>query len=68
MIVCVCKRVSDRKIRELRSEGVCSLEDLQARTGLGTQCGQCQMSACEILLESPPAVRPATTVPYVAVD
>ncbi len=57
MIVCVCKRISERKIRELTHEGVCSLEELQARTGLGTQCGQCLQSACEVLLES--TVQPA---------
>ncbi len=56
MIVCVCKRVSDRKIRELTHEGVCSLEQLQACTGVGTQCGQCVPAACRALLEG--AVQP----------
>lgn len=54
MIVCVCKRISERRIRELKREGVCTLEELQGCSGLGTECGQCRMSACEILLEQPP--------------
>ena len=47
MIVCVCKRVSDREIRQLVDEGATSLRDIRNATGLGTQCGKC---ACETRL------------------
>jgi len=44
MIICICKRVSDREIRRLVDEGATSLADIRRETELGTQCGKC---ACE---------------------
>lgn len=41
MIVCVCRRVSDRDIHRAAREGVSSFDDLQADTGVGTACGSC---------------------------
>ena len=41
MIVCICRRVSDRDIeREVRS-GCHSFEGLQGRLGVATGCGTC---------------------------
>jgi len=41
MIVCICRRVSDRDIeREVRS-GCRSFEGLQSRLGVATGCGTC---------------------------
>ena len=52
MIVCVCRRVSDRQIREAVAEGAVSLECLQFELGVATQCGSCADCASRILCEA----------------
>ena len=52
MIVCICKAVSDRKIRGLVAEGASSLRDLSRELGLGTCCGKCVPQAREVLSEA----------------
>lgn len=49
MIVCICKAVSDRHIRQLVGEGAGSLRDLSRDLGLGTCCGKCVPQAREVL-------------------
>ncbi len=49
MIVCVCRDVSDREIRDWCDLGGSSLEQLQADTGLGTCCGRCHDCASAVL-------------------
>lgn len=51
MIVCVCKRVSDRQIQQLVAEGAGSLRDIRRATGLGTQCGKCACEARQMVRE-----------------
>lgn len=41
MIVCQCKRVSDRKVATCVSKGCSSLRELCAETGAGRDCGSC---------------------------
>ena len=41
MIVCVCRRVSDRDIHRAVRDGAGSFGDLQADLGVGTACGRC---------------------------
>jgi len=41
MIVCVCRRVSDRDIHRAARDGVASFDHLQAECGVGTACGSC---------------------------
>ena len=41
MIVCVCKAVSDRHIRNAVKGGAASLRDLTRELGVGTCCGKC---------------------------
>ena len=41
MIVCVCRRVSDRDIHRAAREGVASFDELQSECGVGTACGSC---------------------------
>jgi bacterioferritin-associated ferredoxin len=70
MIVCVCKAVSDRRIRASIAEGVDTFDDLQFELGVATCCGKCEESvrdvmaqcgACEARcgLERPDMARPA---------
>lgn len=41
MIVCVCRRVSDRDIHRAAREGVGSFDELQSELGIATACGSC---------------------------
>ena len=41
MFVCICKGVSDHKIRQSVEDGARSWRDVQRKTGCGTQCGKC---------------------------
>jgi bacterioferritin-associated ferredoxin len=42
MVVCVCRKVSDRQIVNLIQAGADSWEAVQLETGAGTCCGRCQ--------------------------
>jgi bacterioferritin-associated ferredoxin len=41
MIVCVCKAVSDRQIRQAANCGATRVRDLARDLGVGTCCGKC---------------------------
>jgi bacterioferritin-associated ferredoxin len=58
MYVCICKAVSDRRIRRAVDEGAVSVRDLSRETALGTNCGKCVPQAREILAEALAAKRP----------
>ena len=47
MIVCVCRRVSDRHIAAAVRDGCTSFEELQAELGVATGCGACNSCARE---------------------
>ncbi len=47
MIVCVCRRVSDRDIARAVRNGSATFDDLQMETGVSTQCGRCTDCARE---------------------
>ena len=42
MLVCICKRVSDREINKAVDEGACSVEDVRLATSACTQCRKCE--------------------------
>lgn len=52
MIVCICKAVSDKRIRRAASEGVVSLRELSRALGVGTCCGKCVPQAREVLSQA----------------
>lgn len=53
MFVCVCKAVSDKRIRAAVAEGrVISLRDLTRELSVGTCCGKCVPQARQILDEA----------------
>ena len=52
MIVCVCRRVSDRQIREAVAAGADSLEHLQIDLGVAMQCGRCADCATRVLCDA----------------
>ncbi|AMD01957.1 MULTISPECIES: (2Fe-2S)-binding protein [Halomonas] len=41
MYVCLCKGVSDHKIRATVEDGARSWREVQCETGCATQCGKC---------------------------
>jgi bacterioferritin-associated ferredoxin len=49
MIVCVCRRVSDRDIEHAARSGCTSFDDLQMELGVATCCGRCTECAQETL-------------------
>ena len=63
MIVCVCHRVSDREIARQAHAGS-SFEDIQFSLGVGTQCGQCESCARDIV-STCAAARPSVAVQLV---
>jgi bacterioferritin-associated ferredoxin len=52
MIVCVCKSVSDRKIRAAIAEGAASFDELQFELGVAMCCGKCEESVRDVMAES----------------
>ena len=52
MIVCVCRRISDHRIREAVRDGAQTFEALQRELGVATQCGRCAECACQVMREA----------------
>jgi len=50
MIVCVCRRVSDREIARHVRAGM-GFDDIQFELGVATQCGQCESCARDIVAQ-----------------
>lgn len=48
MIVCICRRISDRDIQHAAREGITSFEVLQDETGVASHCGACHDCAHEV--------------------
>ncbi|MEQ8278626.1 MAG: (2Fe-2S)-binding protein [Deltaproteobacteria bacterium] len=42
MIVCVCRRVSDRQVLNVIQEGAATEEAVERRCGAGGDCGACK--------------------------
>ncbi|MDM0113184.1 (2Fe-2S)-binding protein [Variovorax sp. J22R133] len=50
MIVCVCRRVSDREIARHARAGM-SFDEVQLELGVATQCGQCEGCARDVVAQ-----------------
>lgn len=62
MYICVCKGVSERRIRRAVDDGaVVSLRDLSRELGVGTCCGKCVPAARELLSEANARMAPPAT-------
>jgi bacterioferritin-associated ferredoxin len=53
MIVCVCRRVSDRELARHARAGM-SFDDIQFELGVATQCGQCECCARDVVAQCNP--------------
>jgi bacterioferritin-associated ferredoxin len=51
MYVCVCHGISDQRIREAVACGARSFEEVQACTGVATNCGACEHTARSVIDE-----------------
>lgn len=49
MYVCVCKGVTDKRIRQAVDQGCSSLRQLRAELGVASQCGQCGRCARSVM-------------------
>jgi bacterioferritin-associated ferredoxin len=50
MIVCVCRRISDREITRHARAGM-SFDEIQFELGVATQCGQCEGCARDVVAQ-----------------
>lgn len=50
MIVCICRRISDREIARHARAGM-GFDEIQFETGVATQCGQCEGCARDVVLQ-----------------
>lgn len=50
MIVCVCRRVSDREIVRHAHAGM-SFDEIQFELGVATQCGRCESCARDVVAQ-----------------
>ncbi len=50
MIVCVCRRISDREIARHARAGM-GFDDIQFELGVATQCGQCEGCARDVVAQ-----------------
>jgi bacterioferritin-associated ferredoxin len=53
MIVCVCNRLNEEKVRGAIDSGACCSEEVYARCGVRKNCGRCQETIEEMLDETP---------------
>lgn len=50
MIICVCRRISDREIARHARAGM-DFDDIQFELGVATQCGQCEGCARDVVAQ-----------------
>ena len=49
MLVCQCRGVTDRQIRRLVKDGVCSTREVARATGAGMRCGGCRSNVARVV-------------------
>lgn len=62
MIVCVCRRISDRDIVRAARQGL-DFDAIQAELGVGLQCGRCTACACDLVAQCSAAMPVAALHP-----
>lgn len=51
MIVCICRNIPERKIRQAVNEGMTTMPQIRDSLGVGTCCGKCHSCAKRVLRE-----------------
>ena len=59
MIVCVCNRLNEDRVRTAIQGGACCSEEVYTRCGVRKNCGRCQETIEEMLDEKPALVAAA---------
>ncbi|RUA22859.1 hypothetical protein DSL92_03245 [Billgrantia gudaonensis] len=59
---CICKGVTDHRIRESVEGGARSWREVQSETGCGTQCGKCACVGTSRVKPSSTRCRPPWTI------
>lgn len=49
MYVCICRGITEKKLRQVAQEQPYSMQELSAVTGVGVDCGSCMEHACQLL-------------------
>ena len=57
MIVCVCNRLNEDRVRSAIKTGACCSEDVYARCGVRKNCGRCQETIEGMLEENRRALK-----------
>ena len=52
MYVCICRAITDNRIRQEVSQGATTLREVGQRLGVGTQCGKCGKHARSVIREA----------------
>ena len=52
MIVCVCNRLNEDRVRAAIDNGACCSEEVYTRCGVRKNCGRCQETIAEMLDEN----------------
>jgi len=58
MYVCVCRAVSDSKIRQAVEQGACTMRALKDGLGVGSVCGRCVPEARQLINECRSQAKP----------
>jgi len=66
MLVCHCKKLSDRDLREIVRAGACSRGQVTRRCGAGGECGGCLPAIEVILAQELPPERALSALEHVA--
>ena len=64
MLVCHCRRVNDRTIREIARSGARTPEEIGAACGAGTGCGGCKPAIAGLIVTEG-AARGVATLPMI---
>ena len=54
MYVCICRRVTDKTIRQCAREGACTVDEVGNMCRAGTDCGNCQDMIEDLIQEERP--------------
>lgn len=49
MYVCICRGITEKQLRQIAQQQPCSVQELSAVTGVGSDCGCCMEYACQVL-------------------
>jgi bacterioferritin-associated ferredoxin len=52
MYICICRSVTDKKIKQAVCEGASTLDDLKHELGVASCCGKCACQANTVIKET----------------